>query len=134
MYLGKRMVSCSEERRMSVDGPLAGVKKPQTHVVSNCSRVGRDVGGDDSERPAEGREEPGSPVAHEVGNLERVPGRDAVDDLGRGSDDDTEGSAEGDEDREREDVGPDDVLVALGVSSEVSDVQGKTKRRAGSTS
>lgn len=57
-------------------------------VIGDSRGIGGDVGGNDAKSPTEGSEEHRGSV-HEDGDLEGVPGADAVDDLRCGRDYDT---------------------------------------------
>ena len=74
------------------------------------------VGAENSKTPHQSSEELCRPVLHQGRNLQRIPSCLAVDDLRRGGNDDTQDGAEGEEDGEGEDVGPDDSAGILGVT------------------
>jgi hypothetical protein len=67
----------------------------QHQVVPDRGSVRRNVGSNDTEGPAESREEHRCP-AHKSGYLERVPSVDSVDDLCSRSDHDTKEGTESD--------------------------------------
>lgn len=77
-----------------------------------------------------------SSVVHQLGHLQRVPSRFAVNDLRRRCDHNSENGAEGEKNGEGKNVGPDDGPRVLCVACEVTDIErersfGRDGRREG---
>lgn len=99
--------------------------EPQAKVVPKAHRVGADVGPHDRKGPAQARKELRGAVVPQPGDLERVPGDPAVDDLGRRRDRGAEDAAEGHEDEEADGLRPEHVAGGGRVAREVGHVEGE---------